>query len=107
MFNRSTPKVTDAQRKELQALQKEFSQKIAKILTDAQKTMVADFKKGQPIQPLDAAHHQRRVTPFSERRDMPWTTLRSSARRLSQARHWSRSKRNSIKRSQKQTPQPR
>ena len=49
-FNRSTPKVTDAQRKELQALQKDFSQKIAKILTDAQKTTVADFKKGQIAQ---------------------------------------------------------
>ena len=38
MFNRNTPKVTDAQKKELQALQKDFSPKIAKILTDAQKT---------------------------------------------------------------------
>ena len=37
-FDRSTPKVTDAQRKELQALQKEFNPKIAKILTDSQKT---------------------------------------------------------------------
>ena len=39
MFNRSTPKVTDAQKKELQALQKDFSPKIAKILTDAQKKL--------------------------------------------------------------------
>ncbi len=38
VFDRSTPKVTDAQRKELQALQKDFSPKIAEILTDAQKT---------------------------------------------------------------------
>jgi hypothetical protein len=50
-FNRSTPKVTDPHRKELQALQKEFSSKIAKIFTDAQKTMIADFKKGQLAQP--------------------------------------------------------
>ena len=47
VFNRSTRNVTDEQRKELQALQKEFSQKIATILTNAQKNMVADFKKGQ------------------------------------------------------------
>lgn len=47
VFDRSTPKVTDAQRKDLQALQKDFSPKIANILTDAQKTMVSDFKKGQ------------------------------------------------------------
>jgi len=49
-FNRSTPKLTDAQRTELQALQKDFSPKIAKIFTDAQKTMIADFKKGQLTQ---------------------------------------------------------
>ena len=47
MFNRSTPKVTDAQRKELQALQKDFSPRITKIFNDAQKTLIADFKKGQ------------------------------------------------------------
>ena len=47
VFDRSSPKVTDAQRKELQALQKEFNPKIAKVLTDSQKTLVADFKKGQ------------------------------------------------------------
>jgi Arylsulfotransferase (ASST) len=47
VFNRSTPKLTDAQRKDLEALQKEFSPKITKILTDAQKTMVSDFKKAQ------------------------------------------------------------
>jgi len=47
VFNRSTLKVTDAQRKELQVLQKEFSPKIANILSDAQKTLVADYKKGR------------------------------------------------------------
>jgi Arylsulfotransferase (ASST) len=47
VFDRSTPKVTDAQRKELKALQKDFSPKIAKVFTDAQKTLIADFKKGQ------------------------------------------------------------
>jgi hypothetical protein len=47
VFDRKTPKVTDAQRKALQALQKEFSPRIAGILTDSQKAMIADFKKGQ------------------------------------------------------------
>ncbi len=47
VFDRSAPKVTDAQKKELQALQKEFSLKIAKIMTDAQKSLIADFKKSQ------------------------------------------------------------
>lgn len=47
VFDRSTPKVTDAQRKELQALQKDFNPKIATLLTDAQKAQVSDFKKGQ------------------------------------------------------------
>ncbi len=51
VFNRSTLKVTDAQRKELQALQKEFNPKITKILTDAQKTQVADAK-------VDVKKHQ-------------------------------------------------
>jgi hypothetical protein len=45
VFNRNTLKLTDAQRKELQALQKEFSPKSAKILTEAQKTRIADAKK--------------------------------------------------------------
>jgi hypothetical protein len=45
VFDRSTPTVTDAERKELQALQKEFNPKIAKIMTDAQKTLIADYKK--------------------------------------------------------------
>jgi Arylsulfotransferase (ASST) len=45
VFDRDTPKVADAQRKELQALQKEFSPKIAKVMTDAQKTLIADSKK--------------------------------------------------------------
>jgi hypothetical protein len=44
VFNRSTPKITEPQRKELQALQKEFSAKIATILTAAQKAQIADAK---------------------------------------------------------------
>jgi hypothetical protein len=51
MFNRSTPPLTEAQREALQALQTEFSSKIAEILNDAQKTLIADRKKRQ----LDAA----------------------------------------------------
>jgi hypothetical protein len=47
VFNRSTLKISDAQRKELQALQKEFDPKITMILNDSQKTLVADFRKGQ------------------------------------------------------------
>lgn len=46
-FNRAAPEITAAQRQELQALQKEFSPRIAGILTDAQKTMIADRKKRQ------------------------------------------------------------
>jgi hypothetical protein len=46
-FNRSTLKLTDAQKKELQALQKEFNPTITAIFTDAQKTQIADFKKEQ------------------------------------------------------------
>jgi hypothetical protein len=49
-FNRSTPKLTDVQRIELQALQKDFSPKIAMIFTNDQKAMIADFKKGQSAQ---------------------------------------------------------
>jgi hypothetical protein len=45
VFNRSTLKLTESQRKELQVLQKVFSSKIAKILTDAQKSLIADAKK--------------------------------------------------------------
>ncbi len=45
VFNRSTLKITESQRRELQALQKEFSPRIAGILTEAQKTMIADAKK--------------------------------------------------------------
>ena len=47
VFDRSTPKVTDAQREALKVLQKDFSPKIAAVLTDAQKTAIADFKKRQ------------------------------------------------------------
>lgn len=47
VFNRSTPKLSETQRKTLQTLQKEFNPRITAVLTDAQKTMVADFKKGQ------------------------------------------------------------
>ncbi|HEV3342003.1 MAG TPA: hypothetical protein VG125_16670, partial [Pirellulales bacterium] len=46
-FNRSTPPLTEIQRQGLQALQQEFSPRIAEILTDAQKTMIADRKKRQ------------------------------------------------------------
>jgi hypothetical protein len=46
VFNRTAPKLTEAQRKELQAIQKAFSPKIAALLTDEQKTLIADFKKG-------------------------------------------------------------
>jgi hypothetical protein len=46
-LSRSTPAVTEAQRTELQALQKEFNPKIALILTDAQKAMVTDYKKSR------------------------------------------------------------
>ena len=45
VFNRSTLKLTAAQRKDLQALQKDFSPKIVKILTDAQKKLIADAKR--------------------------------------------------------------
>ena len=58
VFDRSTPKVTDAQRKELQALQKEFSPKIATVLTDAQKTSIADFKKDQLDRAAGRGTHQ-------------------------------------------------
>ena len=107
VFDRSTPKVTDAQRKELQALQKEFNPKITKILTDSQKT------HGRGLQERPGCRSrwtrrttQERVIRSSERRDMHLTTLHSPAGRSSQARHWSRSKRNSRSRSQNQTPRP-
>ena len=38
-----------SQRKELQALQKEFSPKIATILTEAQKTQIADTEAPIPL----------------------------------------------------------
>jgi hypothetical protein len=47
VFNRSTPALSDSQRKELQALQQGFSPRMAEILSDAQKTQIADIKKGQ------------------------------------------------------------
>jgi hypothetical protein len=47
VFDRSTLEVTDAQRKELQALQAEFNPRIAAVLTDSQKIQIADFKKSQ------------------------------------------------------------
>ncbi len=47
VFNRSTPVLADAQRQELQGFQKEFSPRIAEILNDAQKTLIADRKKRQ------------------------------------------------------------
>lgn len=50
-FNRSTPLLTQTQRLGLQALQREYSPQIAELLTDAQKTMIADRKKRQ----IDAA----------------------------------------------------
>ena len=74
VFNRSTLKLTDAQRKELQALQKHFNPKIAEVLTDAQKTRIADFKadtkKVNLPGPRDAARHPSKVIRYSERRDM-------------------------------------
>ncbi|HWB11743.1 MAG TPA: aryl-sulfate sulfotransferase [Pirellulales bacterium] len=51
VFNRTTPELTEEKRQKLQGLQKEFSQKIAEVLNDAQKTLIADRKKRQ----LDAA----------------------------------------------------
>jgi hypothetical protein len=44
-FNRSTPPLTEAQRQQLQAVQQEFSPKIAAVLSDAQKSLIADRKK--------------------------------------------------------------
>lgn len=44
-FNRSTPPLGDAQRQGLRSLQQQFSPRIAEILTDAQKTMIAERKK--------------------------------------------------------------
>jgi hypothetical protein len=46
-FLRNTLNVTDAQRKELKSLQKEYSRRIAGIFTDSQKAQIADFKKGR------------------------------------------------------------
>lgn len=46
-FNRSTLKLTEAQTKELQALQKEFNPKIAALMTDDQKRTIEDLKKRQ------------------------------------------------------------
>jgi hypothetical protein len=46
-FKRSKLKLTEAQTKELQALQKEFDPKIAKLMTDDQKRTIEDFKKNQ------------------------------------------------------------
>ncbi len=45
VFGRSTLKLTDAQKSELLALQKDFNPKITVVLNDAQKTQIADFKK--------------------------------------------------------------
>jgi hypothetical protein len=50
-FNRSTPPITETQKQGLRDLQQEFSPRIAELLTDAQKTMIAERKKRQ----LDAA----------------------------------------------------
>jgi hypothetical protein len=44
-LTRDTLKLTDAQAKEMEALRKEFNPKIAEILTDDQKRIVADIKK--------------------------------------------------------------
>src|SRR5207244_1148117 len=46
-FKRNKLKLTDAQTKTLQALQKDFDPRIGKILTDEQKRSMEDFKKGQ------------------------------------------------------------
>ena len=46
-LERCSPELSQTQRSELLTIQKEFDPRIASILTDAQKTMVADFKKGQ------------------------------------------------------------
>jgi hypothetical protein len=55
VFNRSTLKVTDAQRKELQALQHDFNPKITKIFTDAQIAQIAEAKADVKTQQLAAA----------------------------------------------------
>jgi hypothetical protein len=57
VFNRSTLKTTESQSKELQALQKEFSPKIATILTEAQKAQIAGAKNNPN------ARNARRVPP--------------------------------------------
>jgi hypothetical protein len=44
-FKRSNLKLSDVQAKELQALQREFDPKIARILTDAQKGTIGELKK--------------------------------------------------------------
>ncbi|HEV3024742.1 MAG TPA: hypothetical protein VGX76_19835, partial [Pirellulales bacterium] len=54
-FNRSTPPLTEAEKQGLRALQQEFSPRIAELLTDAQKTIIAERKKRQ----LDAAAGRR------------------------------------------------
>ncbi len=90
MFDRSTLKVTDAQRKELQALRKDFNPKIAKIFTDAQKTRIADLKKDQLATAAGGGAHPGRVIRCSEQRDMPWTTLLSPAGRSSLAKRLSK-----------------
>jgi hypothetical protein len=59
VFNRSTLKLTDAQRKELQALQKDFSPKIARILTDAQKKLIADAKKNPNVRAAGSGSPRR------------------------------------------------
>jgi hypothetical protein len=46
-FKRTKLKLTEAQTKELQALQNDFNPRIAKILTDDQKRSIADIKKNQ------------------------------------------------------------
>jgi Arylsulfotransferase (ASST) len=59
VFDRSTPKLTDAQRQDLRALQKDFSPRIAQILTDAQKSMLADAKKGRAAAPAGGGAPRR------------------------------------------------
>ena len=69
VFDRSTPKLTDAQRKELQALQKDFSPKIATILTDAQKTADRGLQERSACRGRRTRHRPGRVIPCSEPRD--------------------------------------
>ena len=106
MFDRSTPKLTDAQRKELQALQKDFNPKIAKILTDAQKTLSRGLQERPAPQPPDAGATQARVIPSSEPRDTHLNHPAFAGRTLKPGKTLVEIEAESEKRSQNQTPRP-